>query len=46
MVSGDFFKQMGAEPPVGATAEALVQGDKIKSFTATNLGLPEAPRSS
>ena len=46
MVSGDFFRQMGAEPPVGATAEALVQGDKIKSFTATNPGLSEAPSSS
>ncbi len=47
MVSGDIFKQMGAEPPVESTAEAIVQGDKIKFFTATNPGLiEEAPRSS
>ena len=45
MVSGDIFKQMGAEPPVESTAEAIVQGDKIKFFTATNPGLiEEAPR--
>jgi ketosteroid isomerase-like protein len=47
MVSGDFFRQMGAEPPVGATAEAVVQGDKIKWLTATNPGLlEEAQRTS
>ncbi len=45
MVSGDFFRQMGAEPPVESIAEAIVQGDKIKSFTATNPKLLEAQRS-
>ena len=46
-VWGDFFRQMGAELPVAATAEAILEGDKIKSFTATNPELPEeAPRSS
>ncbi len=39
-VSSDFLKQMGAEPPVEATAEAIVEGEKIKSFTGT---LPGAP---
>ena len=43
--SGDAFTQMGAEPPVESTAEAVLQGDKINSFTAT-LRLPEAPSSS
>ena len=33
-VSGDFFRQMGAEPPVEATAVAVVEGDKLRSFTA------------
>jgi ketosteroid isomerase-like protein len=48
MVSGDFFRQMGAETPVESPAEAIVQGDKIKFFTGTNLELPaeEAPSSS
>ena len=47
MVSGDLFKQMGAEPPVESAGEALVQGDKIKFFTATNPEVPEeAPSSS
>jgi len=47
MVSDDVFRQMGAEPPVESTGEAIVQGDKIKYFTATNLELPEeAPSSS
>ena len=46
MVSGDFFEQMGAETPVKSTAEAVVEGDKIKSHTAINPELPEAPRSS
>jgi hypothetical protein len=47
MVSGDFFRQIGAEPPVKATAEAVVEGGKIKSFTAMNPELPEeAPSSS
>ena len=46
-VSGDFFRQMGAETPVESPAEAIVQGDKIKFFTGTNLELPaeEAPSS-
>ena len=47
MVSGDFFRQMGAEPPVVSPAEAVIQGDKIKFFTGTNPPLPEeAPSSS
>jgi hypothetical protein len=46
MVSGDFFREMGAEPPVASTAEAVVQGDRIRSFTAINPEPPEAPRSS
>src|SRR5215211_342081 len=41
MVSGDLFRQMGAEPPVESAGEALVQGDKIKFFTATNPEVPE-----
>ena len=41
MVSGDLFEQMGAEPPVESAGEALVQGDKIKFFTATNPEVPE-----
>ena len=45
-VSGDFFRQMGAEPPVEATAVAVVEGDKLRSFTAINPELPEAPSSS
>ena len=46
-VWGDFFRQMGAELPVTGTAEAILEGDKIKFFTATNPELPEeAPRSS
>jgi hypothetical protein len=31
---------MGAEPPVASAAEAIIDGEKIKSFTATN---PEQP---
>ena len=46
LVSGDFFKQMGAETPVKSTAVAVVEGDKLKSHTAINLELGEAPRSS
>ena len=47
VVSGDFFRQMGAETPVESPAEAIVQGDKIKFFTGINLELPEeAPSSS
>jgi hypothetical protein len=38
---------MGAETPVESPAKALVQGDKIRFFTGTNLELPEeAPSSS
>ncbi len=44
-LSSDLFRQMGAEPPVESATEALLQGEKIESFTAT-LRLPEAPRSS
>jgi len=44
-LSSDLFRQMGAEPPIEATTEAVLEGDKINSFTAT-LRLPEAPRSS
>ena len=44
-LSGDAFRQMGADPTVEAATEAVLQGDKIKFFTAT-LRLPEAPRSS
>jgi hypothetical protein len=44
-LSGDLFRHMGGEPPIESTTEAVLQGDKIKSFTAT-LRLPEAPRSS
>ena len=40
MVSGDIFEQMGAEPPVESSAEAIVEGEKFKSFSATN---PAAP---
>jgi ketosteroid isomerase-like protein len=47
MVSGDAFGQTGAELPVESTAEALVQGDKIRFLTAINPQLPEeAPRGS
>jgi ketosteroid isomerase-like protein len=47
MVSGDIFLQMGAEPPVESSAEAVVEGDKIKAFTGINPGLAEeAPSSS
>src|SRR5215207_1061310 len=46
MVSGDVFRQMGAEPPVESAGEALVQGDKIRSFTAINPELPEEAQSS
>jgi hypothetical protein len=46
MVSGDFLRQMDAEPLVEANAEAVLQGNKLKSFTAINPGLLEAPRSS
>jgi hypothetical protein len=47
MVSGDFFREMGAEPPVASAAEAIIDGEKIKSFTAINPEQqPEAPSSS
>jgi ketosteroid isomerase-like protein len=45
MLSADLFRQMGAEPPVEATGEAVLEGDKFKSFTAI-ARLPEARRSS
>ena len=34
MLSADLFRQMGAEPPVEATGQAVLEGDKFKSFTA------------
>jgi ketosteroid isomerase-like protein len=43
--SSDLFRQMGVEPPVEGTIEAVLEGDKIKSFTPT-LRLPEAASSS
>ena len=47
MVSGDIFRQMGAEPPVESAAEAILEADKIKAFTATNPRLAgKAPSSS
>jgi hypothetical protein len=47
MVSGEIFRQMGVEPPVESTAEAILEGDKIKAFNATNPKLAEeAPSSS
>jgi ketosteroid isomerase-like protein len=45
-VSGDIFRQMGAEPPVESAAEAILEGDKIRAFTATNPGLAEEAPSS
>jgi ketosteroid isomerase-like protein len=45
MLSADLFRQMGAEPPVEATGEAVLEGDKFKSFTAIAM-LPEARSSS
>jgi ketosteroid isomerase-like protein len=45
MLSADLFRQMGAEPPVEATGEAVLEGDKFKSFTAI-ARLPEARSSS
>jgi hypothetical protein len=44
-VSGDFFRQMGGEPPVESAAEALVQGDKIRCFSAINPEQLETPSS-
>ena len=44
-LSADLFSQMGADPPVDATGEAVLEGDKFKSFTAI-ARLPEAPSSS
>jgi ketosteroid isomerase-like protein len=41
IVSGDFFRKMGADTPVEAYGEAVLQGDKLKSFTAINPGLLE-----
>jgi hypothetical protein len=40
MVSGDLFEQRGAEPPVESAAEAIVEGEKIRSFSATNPARP------
>ena len=31
-VSGDLYEQMGAETPLEAIGEAIIQGDKIKSW--------------
>jgi hypothetical protein len=45
-VWGDLFRQMGAEPPVKATAEAVVRDGKIRSFAAINSELGEAAGSS
>jgi ketosteroid isomerase-like protein len=45
MLSADLFRQLGSEPPVEATGEAVLEGDKFKSFTAI-ARLPEAPSSS
>jgi ketosteroid isomerase-like protein len=45
MLSADLFRQLGAEPPVEATGEAVVEGDKFKSFTAI-ARLPEDPSGS
>jgi ketosteroid isomerase-like protein len=44
-LSSDLFRQMGADPPIEATTEAVLQGDKIEFFMPT-LRLPEVPRSS
>src|SRR5919107_4951876 len=46
MVSGDAFGQTGADLPVKSPAEAFVQGDKIRSFTATIPELPEEAQGS
>jgi hypothetical protein len=46
MVSGGFFEQMNAETPVKSLAEAVVEGEKIKSHTATNPEVGDAPSSS
>jgi ketosteroid isomerase-like protein len=45
MVSGDIFEQMGAESPLESNAEAVFEGEKIKSFTAINPGPPETASS-
>ena len=39
----DAFKEMGADPPIQGTAEAILQGEKIEFYTTT-LRLPEDPR--
>ncbi len=46
MVSGEAFGQERAESPLESPAEALVQGDKIRFFTATIPPLPEEARGS
>ena len=45
MLSGEAFKEMGADPPVEGTCEAIIQEDKIEFYTYT-LTLPEAPGTS
>ena len=40
----DMFSQLGVEPPVAATTEAVLQGEKIEYFMPT-LRLPEGPGS-
>jgi SnoaL-like domain len=46
VVSGEFFREMGAEPLIEATGEAVVEGEKIKYFRAINPELPEEQSSS
>jgi ketosteroid isomerase-like protein len=46
MVSGDAFGQTGADLPLKSPAEAFVQGDKIRCFTATLPGLTEESQGS
>ena len=40
MVSSDFFRQIGEEPPVERIGEAVVEGEKFKAFTGT---IPATP---
>jgi ketosteroid isomerase-like protein len=46
MVSGDAFGQTGADFPLKSPAEAFVQGDKIRCFTATIPEMPEEAQGS
>jgi len=46
MVSGDAFGQTAAESPLESPAEALVQGDKIRYFTAIIPPLPKEAQGS